>query len=96
VKDFSAHAVGDALHEALQAFGMERKIKEHEVILRWTELVGPVIAAHATPKRFINGILWVTVDDAAWRHQLSLDRIALLKKINETLGVAIIEDVRLR
>ena len=96
MRQTGARSFGDILHEAIEAYGMKRKIKEHELIVRWEELVGTAIANHATPKRFTHGTLWVSVDDAGWRHQLSLDRVALRDRLNATLGMPIIEEIVLR
>lgn len=89
-------SIAKALHDALQVFGMERKIKEHEILLRWEEIVGTAIANHAVPRRFSDGKLWVSVAESTWRHELSLGRIALKDKINEALGMQIVEEIVLR
>jgi predicted nucleic acid-binding Zn ribbon protein len=87
---------GDALTNSLRAFGIERSIKEHDVLQRWEELVGAAIANHATPVRLLHGTLWVRVEDAAWRHELFLRRGELKRTINDALGMTLIEEVILR
>jgi len=37
---------------------------------RWTEVVGPAIAAHAQPRTLKKGTLVVVVDDPAWATEL--------------------------
>jgi predicted nucleic acid-binding Zn ribbon protein len=87
---------GDALGNALRAFGIDRSVKEQEVLQRWAELVGAAIANHAVPVRLLHGTLWVRVDDAAWRHELFLRRGELIRTINDALGMRIVEEVILR
>ena len=86
----------EALGSALRSFGLERHVKEHEVLQRWEELVGLAIANHATPVRLLNGTLWVRVVDAAWRHELFLHRAELARTLNEALGMPLVEEIILR
>jgi len=54
------------------------------VTAAWDEIVGPDVAAHATPLRIREGVLVVAVDQPAWATQLQflagqiLDRLAAL------------------
>jgi predicted nucleic acid-binding Zn ribbon protein len=88
--------LGSALQRALERQGMTRRIREQEVLLRWEELVGTAIANHAKPERMRNGVLWVQVTDASWRHELHLMRGGLVERINNALGDAVVEELRLR
>lgn len=88
--------LGSALQRALERQGMSRRIREQEVLLRWEELVGTAIANHATPERLRNGVLFVHVTDAAWRHELHLMRGGLVERINNALGEEVVEELRLR
>ena len=85
-----------ALREALKEYGMERKVREHELLVRWSELAGAAIANHATPTRFRDGVLYLRVPDAAWRQELSLRRAELRKKLNEALHEELVTDVVVR
>ena len=87
---------GEALGDALQSFGLERRIKEQELVQRWPELVGSAIAKHATPLRFLNGTLWLQVDDATWRHELFLHRADLAATLNRALRLPLVAEVILR
>jgi predicted nucleic acid-binding Zn ribbon protein len=88
--------LGTAMSQALERQGMARRIREQEVLLRWEELVGAAIANHATPERFRNGVLWLSVTDAAWRQELHLMRGGLVARINDALGDEIVQELRLR
>lgn len=85
-----------ALRDALKEYGMERKVREHELLVRWSELAGAAVAKHATPTRFKDGVLHLHVPDAAWRQELSLRRDELRKKLNEALHEDLVLDVVVR
>ncbi|MDT8325712.1 MAG: DUF721 domain-containing protein, partial [Bacteroidota bacterium] len=83
--------LGSALQRALEQQGMSRRIREQEVLLRWEEIVGTAIANHAEPERLRNGVLWLHVTDAAWRHELHLMRGGLVERINTAIGEQVVE-----
>jgi predicted nucleic acid-binding Zn ribbon protein len=86
----------EALHSALSEFGLEKGIKEHEVLVRWEEIVGKAIANHAHPTRLEQGKLWIRVSSAGWRQELSLMRVELVAKINNAIGADVVKEVILR
>jgi len=51
------------------------------VFARWEELVGPAVAAHATPRSLQDGQLKVEVDDPAWATALRLLAADLLGRL---------------
>jgi predicted nucleic acid-binding Zn ribbon protein len=85
-----------ALRSALSQQGLERGIREQDLFLRWEEIVGTAIARQATPRRLHNGVLWVHVEDAGWRQELSLMRRELAATINAAIGEELVKDIRLR
>lgn len=88
--------IGNALRDALRRQGIERSVREQDVLVRWEEIVGPAIARQARPLRLHRGILWISVEDAAWRQELSLMRTELVEKINDAVDDTVITEIRLR
>lgn len=66
--------------------GWELDLRMHGVFGRWPELVGPEVAAHATPESFAEGRLVVRTDSTAWATQLRLLAPTVLRRLNEELG----------
>ncbi len=87
---------GDVLRSALERRGIDRQIKEHEVIQRWSEIAGEMVARHSTPVRMRNGILWLSVQDATWRMELHSMRGELARKINAAAGDELVREIRVR
>jgi predicted nucleic acid-binding Zn ribbon protein len=64
---------------------------------RWTEAVGPSVAAHAQPVKLDGTRLLVEVDDPAWATQLRFLEVTLCERLLAVAG-AVVEhlDVRVR
>lgn len=60
---------------------------------RWEELVGPGIAAHATPVALKAGRLRVEVDSSAWATQLRYMTGELVAKCCEELGPGAVKQI---
>jgi predicted nucleic acid-binding Zn ribbon protein len=53
---------------------------------RWSQIVGPELAAHCAPEEFDNGQLTVRTDSTAWATQMRLLAPTLLARLNDDLG----------
>ncbi|MBR9975410.1 MAG: DUF721 domain-containing protein [Bacteroidetes bacterium] len=95
-RPWKTQTIGAAMRQAIERQGLERGIAEQRLIHQWPELVGPAIATHATPQRLRGGVLWLQVEDAAWRQELSLMRRELIAKINAWAGEEMVKELRLR
>ena len=93
---WQTRSMGSALQQAIEQHGLERGMVEQRLLQQWEALVGPAIAAHATPQRLRAGVLWLKVGEAAWRQELSLMRRELIAKINTWAGDDIVTELRLR
>lgn len=84
----------EALRQLLRNLGYETKIKQHEVINRWEELVGSRIARVTNVERVRDGVLFVKVDNPTWRNELVFMKNRIHKKVEETVGAGIIRDIK--
>ncbi|GGF47334.1 UPF0232 protein [Marmoricola endophyticus] len=66
--------------------GWGTELRVHGVFSRWGAIVGPDIAAHATPESYVEGRLVVRADSTAWATQLTLMASSLVRRIDEELG----------
>ena len=66
--------------------GWDVDLRVHGVFGRWSELVGPEVAAHSTPESFAEGRLVVRTDSTAWATQLKLLAPTVVRRLNEELG----------
>ncbi len=66
-----------------------------EIWVRWLEITGPEISAHAFPLSLKAKILTVGVVNSTWLHELSFLKNDLLDRITEEVGPGIVLEVRL-
>ncbi len=75
--------------------GLLKGIKKYqkERFAYWEEVVGEKIAKVAVPVKNKKGILFVKVEDAVWRFELTRRKEEILNKINEHSKKGIIKDI---
>ena len=84
----------DAISAFLKDNNLEAKLEETRVINSWEEVVGKLIARHTDQMQIKDRVLYVKVDSAALREELSYQRSKLVKNLNKTAGVEAIDDIR--
>jgi predicted nucleic acid-binding Zn ribbon protein len=78
--------VGEALDHLVAERGWETNIRDAEVVARFAAIVGPDIAAHASPRSFDDATLVIQATDNAWATELRLLTPQLLARFADVLG----------
>lgn len=86
-------SLGDAIREMLKENGMEDKMVETRLLNEWDNVVGPIISQHTISKRIDKSILFVKLDSASLRHELSYARDHLKKQLNQTVNKDVLKDI---
>lgn len=89
------HSIGELLPAALRESGMEKPIIEVQIVDRWPEMMGPVIARMTRSVEVEDGVLRIKLSNAALRAQFFEQRHELIQRINDQFGGKVIHDVRL-
>ena len=84
----------DAIEAFLKENKLDTKINETKLIGAWEEVTGKLIARHTIDIYVKNRVLFVKVDAAALREELSYQKSKLLAKLNKSAGVDVIEDIK--
>jgi predicted nucleic acid-binding Zn ribbon protein len=85
--------LGEVIREVLSAYHLDEKMLEKEILRCWPEVVGKMVAAHTT-KTYLRGHkLYVKIDSAPLRHELSFAREKLRKAINKHVGKDFLEEL---
>jgi predicted nucleic acid-binding Zn ribbon protein len=80
-----------SLERIAASLGAPRPDVLRTVFSGWEGLVGPDVAAHATPRSLRDGVLTVVVDHPAWATSLRMLSADLLRRIEECAGDGITE-----
>ncbi|MGH8895288.1 MAG: DUF721 domain-containing protein, partial [Actinomycetes bacterium] len=94
--DRDPQLLGPTLDRLVAERGWETDAAVGGVMGRWTAIVGPEVAAHATPVSFADGELMVQADSTAWATQIRLLAPALLARLAEDLGAGTVSAVSVR
>ena len=70
--------------------------QEAVVCAAWAGAVGRKIAAHTRAIRLLRAHLVIEVEDAIWQRQLFVLREQIRRKINESVGPGVVEDMEFR
>ena len=89
-------SLGDAIRQFLHSYHLEDKLNETKIIKSWGKIVGPMVEKHTHGLYIHNRILFITVDSAALRQELSYSRSKLVKALNEEVKNTVIEDIVLK
>ncbi len=70
--------------------------QEGMVCAAWASAVGKKIAAHSHAAKLVRAHLVVEVEDAIWQRQLFALRGQIVRKIEESVGAGIVEEIEFR
>jgi len=87
--------LGNALKNMFSEFSLEKKFGETELVQSWEQLVGPSISSRTGKLYVKNSVLYVEVLSAPLKNELTLSKSALLKRVEDTFGKAVIKDIKL-
>ena len=88
-------AVAEALEGYLKRAGLARRVGQAQMIPDWPRLVGPQIAAVATPESITpDGVLFVRVATSSWMNELQLMTPDIMARINAGRGPGRITTIR--
>lgn len=85
--------IGTVLEEVLSEKGYFNTCKEYGVMQKWPTLIDSKFAAVTKCEKIENGILFVRVLSAAWRHEALYHKETILSRIHGKLGCPTIKDI---
>ncbi len=85
--------LGEVIKEIIAEFRLGKKLNEARVIGSWEKIVGTMIARHTVQLRIVNQVLFVEVDSAALRNELTYAREKIRKKLNKIAGEELLKEV---
>lgn len=93
MKNNNQRTIKQAIDELLRTFRLDGKMAELKVIGSWEKTMGIMIAKHTTDIFIRNKYLYVKLDSAALRQELSYGKEKIVKMLNDAAGGQVIEQV---
>lgn len=85
--------LGDVIREFIELFRLSDKLNEVDIRHKWEQITGHIIARHTRRIYILKRTLYVQVDSAALRQELSMAKSRLVKAINEGFASPVIDDI---
>ena len=91
-----ANSLGAILARTIKAREWDTPTKMGSIIAKWSAIVGPQVAEHASIETFEGHRLVVRTDSTAWAKQLQLLLPSIERRIAEEVGSGVVEQVIVR
>lgn len=89
-------SIREAIDLMLKTYGLDGRMKEIRLIDSWEKVMGKPVARHTREIFIRERRLFVRLDSAALREELSYGREKILKMLNEEAGEQILDEVVLQ
>ncbi len=86
----------ELLQMMVRRLGWSDDVMEARIKRGWQKLAGPLIARHTTRVYVHKRVLYLHVDSAPLRHELSMGKDRILQRFNHYLGEDYLTDVVVR
>lgn len=83
----------DAIEAMLKSYRLDQKLDEAKVIAAWESATGKLIARHTLNLEIREKVLYIKTDSAAIKHELSLQKSKVLKRLNKAVGREVVTDL---
>lgn len=87
--------LGDLLRQFIRNEGLETPLLQKRVVDAWDAVTGRTVAQYTAEKFIKNQVLFVKITNPALRQDLSMMRLQLTRRLNESAGATVISDVRI-
>lgn len=96
MKDNQEKPLKELVNQMLRAYGLGEKLDEMSLIKSWEDIVGKMIAKHTKDIYFNKGNLYISLDSAPLRQELSFAKSRLREKLNEHAGKVLVKEIYLK
>lgn len=84
------------IDQLLIAYGLENKLNERRLLASWEQVVGKMIARHTDDITLKKDVLFLKMNSAAIRQEMSYAKEDLIRDLNASVGKNIIRDIVFR
>ncbi len=80
----------------LEQYRLKGKLNQSRIRNQWERMMGPSIAGYTRDIKLYRGKLFITIESAALRQELSYGKEKIKRNLNEELGEEAIKEVVIR
>ena len=90
------HTLKEVLKEFIDSLNVNDKINELRISESWEKMMGKLIARHTLNMFLKNKTLFITLDSAALKQELSFAKSKIIKMINKEIGTNVVNEIVIR
>lgn len=83
----------ELVDKMLRAYGLGNRLDEMKLIKSWEEVVGRMISKHTNSVNLKSGTLYVSLDSAPLKQELSYAKTKLIEKLNQSAGKPLVKEI---
>tara|TARA_B100000780_G_C20882803_1_gene351225 strand:- start:73 stop:363 length:291 start_codon:yes stop_codon:yes gene_type:complete len=87
--------IGEVIKDLLKNYDITSKLNEAHIVTLWDKLMGPSVARHTVNIEVEKRVLFVQLNNAALKQELSYGREKIKKMLNKEVGEEVLLDVRI-
>lgn len=96
MKKHNDQPIKDVLKDLMSQRQLRSKLKLTKIRSSWPELMGPTISGYTTEISLRKRTLYISLNSAPLKQELSMGKEKILRLMNETLGEEFLEAVVIR
>ncbi len=85
--------LGEAIRAYLKAMGLDKKLKERNLINSWEEIMGKAVARATNDIVLHNQVLFVRLNSSVVRHQLQMMKSGIIDALNRKAREILVRDI---
>lgn len=88
--------LGDAISQLFKQEKLDVRLSQFSIRNSWKEITGPMIAKNTTAIHFSDKTIFISLANAALKHELSFRKEELLANINKFCGYKLVHELVIR
>ncbi|TPE45585.1 DUF721 domain-containing protein [Pontibacter mangrovi] len=85
--------IGDSLKALMQAYRLDGKLSEVQLVQNWEKIMGKPIALKTQQLYFKDGKLFVKLTSAPLKHELNMSKSKVIEILNTEAGSDVVKDI---
>ncbi|MFN3404499.1 MAG: DUF721 domain-containing protein [Cytophagaceae bacterium] len=85
--------LGDVIEDLLNVYKLKGKINQTSVVTSWEKVMGKTISSRTEEIYMNGGRLFVKINSAPLKHELSMSKTKMIQMLNKEAGTAVVEDI---
>jgi predicted nucleic acid-binding Zn ribbon protein len=96
IRRTQTRSLGEVISEFLKDSGLEKTLKEREILSQWDDIVGKYIAASTQSMYVKDRKLFIQIRSSVIKNELNQIRQGLVEEINRRAGFEMIDGIIIR